>query len=74
MVVSEAYLRDGVSVEGEAAIAVGHPAVGSGIEEAEDGVWVLEPVVLAAKTTPDEGWTNWGPNASGRNPARDRFM
>lgn len=62
-------------MEGEAAIVVGHPAVGSEIGEAEDGVRALEPEVLAARTTPaDEGWTTWEQNASCRSPARGRFV
>ena len=37
-VVSEAYLRDGGSVEGEVAIPIGHPAAGKRTEDAEGGV------------------------------------
>ena len=37
-VVSEAYSRDGGSVEGEVAIVVRHPAAGSMFEGAEDGI------------------------------------
>jgi hypothetical protein len=52
-----------------------HPAAGNWPEGAEDGVQALGLGVVAVRTTlDDEGWTSRGPNASGRNPVRDRFI
>ena len=75
VVVSEAYSWDGEFVEREVAIAARHPAAGNAIEGAEDEAWALGLGVLAVRTIPGyEEWTNWGPNASCRNPTRDGFM
>lgn len=74
-VVPVAYSLDGGDVEG-VAIVIGHPAGGNRTQDAGDGIQALElgAGVPAVRITPgDEGWSNWGPNASCRNPAQNKF-
>lgn len=76
VVSSAAYLLVEGEIEREVAIVVGHPAAGMLTEAVGDDIQGLGlgEGTHAARTTPDdEGWPNWGRNASCSNPTQDRF-